>query len=115
MKISFNGATTMKADLATDIRAAAAAGFRLPRDLGGEAAQVSQNTIPPTDLEEAVRRERGKPLSINSIEHITFRDAAAYARIRAECEELCAIAEAIKCPYMVVVPGQIPSGRLEKL
>jgi sugar phosphate isomerase/epimerase len=27
MKLSFNGATTMKADLATDIRAAAAAGF----------------------------------------------------------------------------------------
>lgn len=27
MKLSFNGATTMKADLATDVKAAAAAGF----------------------------------------------------------------------------------------
>jgi sugar phosphate isomerase/epimerase len=27
MKLSFNGATSMKADLATDIRAASAAGF----------------------------------------------------------------------------------------
>ena len=53
-----------------------------------------------------------KPLSINSIEHITFSDAPAYAQIRTECEELAAIAEAIACPYIVVVPGRFPPGGL---
>jgi hypothetical protein len=43
---------------------------------------------------------------------ITFRDAAAYAQIRAECEELSSIAEAIGCPYIVLVPGKIPAGGL---
>src|SRR5213075_1025948 len=50
-----------------------------------------------------------KPLSINSIEHITFREPPAYAQIKAQCEELCAIAASIECPYVVVVPGKLPS------
>ena len=53
-----------------------------------------------------------KPLSINSIEPVTFSDAPAYAQIRTECEELSAIAEAIACPYIVVMPGRFPPGGL---
>ena len=62
---------------------------------------------------KALFAENGiKPLSINSIEHVTFRDAAAYAKIRTECEELSSIAEAIGCPYIVLVPGKLPAGGL---
>src|SRR6185295_8843969 len=47
-------------------------------------------------------------LSINSIEHITFRDAQDYELIKQQCRELSLIAAQIKCPFIVVVPGRIP-------
>ena len=109
MKLALNGATTMKADLRTDILAARAAGFdvleiwaaKLRHYLNNESGSV-------TDLKELLSASAVKPWSINSIEHITFRTADAYARIKSECEELSAIAAAIDCPYIVVVPGKLP-------
>jgi 2-keto-myo-inositol isomerase len=111
MKLSFNGATTMKADLATDIRAAAAAGFDYVEIWAAKLRKFLQENS--TAGLKALFAENGiKPLSINSIEHVTFRDAAAYVQIRAECEELSSIAEAIGCPYVVLVPGKLPAGGL---
>ena len=111
MKLSFNGATTMKADLPTDIRAAAAAGFDYLEIWAAKLRKYLQENS-PADLKVLFGEVGIKPLSINSIEHITFRDDAGYAQIRAECEELSSIAEAIECPYIVVVPGKIPPGGL---
>jgi 2-keto-myo-inositol isomerase len=107
MKLSFNGATTMKADLPTDVRAAASAGFDYV-EIWAAKLRVFLRQQSPNDLKNLFDENRIKPLSINSIEHVTFRDAAAYAKIRAECEELSAIAAAIECPYVVVVPGKLP-------
>jgi 2-keto-myo-inositol isomerase len=111
MKLSFNGATTMKADLPTDIRAAAAAGFDYVEIWAAKLRKFLQENS--TANLKALFVESGiKPLSINSIEHATLRDDAAYAQIKAECEELSSIAEAIGCPYIVVVPGKLPPGGL---
>jgi 2-keto-myo-inositol isomerase len=111
MKLSLNGATTMKADLATDIRAAAAAGFDYHEIWAAKLRKfLQQNSI--ADLKALFAENGIKPLSINSIEHVTFREPAAYAQIRAECEELSSIAERIGCPYIVVVPGKLPAGGL---
>ena len=109
MKLSLNGATTMKADLPTDIRAAAAAGFDYHEIWAAKLRRYLEHNS-SKDLKALFEESGVKPLSINSIEHITFRDDAAYALIKAECEELCALAQAIKCPYVVVVPGKIPAG-----
>ena len=106
MKLSLNGATTMKADLPTDIRAAAAAGFEYVEIWAAKLRKFLASNS-PADLKKLFDESGVKPLSINSIEHITFRDADAYTRIKAECEELCAIAATIKCPYVVVVPGKL--------
>ena len=111
MKLSLNGATTMKADLATDIRATAAAGFDYHEIWAAKLRKFLEDNS-AKDLKALFEESGVKPLSINSIEHITFRDATAYKRIQAECEELCAIAAAINCPYVVVVPGKIPAGGL---
>jgi 2-keto-myo-inositol isomerase len=111
MKISFNGATTMKANLATDIRVAAAAGFDY-LEIWAAKLREFLKTQSLDDLKKLFDDAGIKPLSINSIEHITFRDASAYAKIKAECEELCSIAAAINCPYIVVVPGRLPPGGL---
>jgi 2-keto-myo-inositol isomerase len=111
MKLSFNGATTMKADLATDIRAAAGAGFDYLEIWAAKLREFLKQHA-AADLKTLFDENGIKPLSINSIEHVTFRDAAAYAKIKAECEELCSIAAKINCPYIVLVPGKIPSGGL---
>ncbi len=107
MKPALNGATTMKADLATDIRAAHLAGFQL-LEIWAAKLRVFLKTSHVSDLNELFEQCGVKPLSINSIEHITFRSARDYAGIKTECEELSSIASALGCPYIVVVPGRLP-------
>ena len=97
----------MKADLPTDIRAAAAAGFDYVEIWAAKLrTYLKQNS--KADLKALFAENSIKPLSINSIEHVTLRDDAAYAQIKADCEELSSIAEAIGCPYIVVVPDKLP-------
>jgi 2-keto-myo-inositol isomerase len=111
MKLSFNGATTMKADLPTDIRAAAAAGFDYV-EIWAAKLRVFLREHSASDLKALFVENGIKPLSVNSIEHATLREPAAYLQIKAECEELSSIAEKIGCPYIVVVPGKLPPGGL---
>jgi len=111
MKLALNGATTMKADLATDVRAAAAAGFDY-LEIWAAKLREFLKTHSVADLKTLFKESGVQPLSIHSIEHITFRDTAAYAQIRTECEELSLIAAEIACPYIVVVPGRFPPGGL---
>ena len=107
MKLAFNGATTMKADLPTDLRAARDAGFdyleiwaaKLRAFLRVNSAQNLRRMFDDAGIQ---------PYSINSIEHVTFRNQEDFAGIKAECEGLCAIAENLRCPYIVVVPGKLP-------
>jgi 2-keto-myo-inositol isomerase len=111
MKLSLNGATTMNADLGTDLHAAAAAGFAYVEICAPRLRQfLKTNSMP--DLKALFAESGVKPISINSIEHVTFSDAAGYVQVRTECEDLAAIAEAIACPYIVIVPGQFPPGGL---
>ncbi|MBK7707153.1 MAG: sugar phosphate isomerase/epimerase [Acidobacteria bacterium] len=107
MKIALNGATTMKADLETDIRAAADAGFELI-EIWAAKLRVFLKTKTVEDLGRLLAEHNLEPWSINSIEHITFRNEVDYAKIKAECEELSAIAGKLGCPYIVVVPGKLP-------
>lgn len=107
MKIALNGATTMHADLETDIKAASEAGFDLIEIWAAKLREFLK-TKTTTDLKQLLDEHNLKPYSINSIEHITFRSTEDYAKIKAECEELSIIAGAIGCPYVVVVPGKLP-------
>lgn len=108
MKLALNGATTMRADLETDLQAAKAAGFDYVEIWK---AKLRDRSL--TDLKKLFIETGVPPLSINSIEHITFRDEAAYASIKQECRELSEIAAAIECPYIVVVPGRLPPGDVD--
>jgi 2-keto-myo-inositol isomerase len=109
MKIALNGATTMHADLETDIKAASAAGFDL-LELWASKLRRFLQTNTPAGLRLLLSEAGIEPYSINSIEHITFRNAEDYTKIKAETEELSAIAGEIGCPYIVVVPGKLPEG-----
>src|SRR5688500_8616536 len=108
MKIALNGATTMRASLATDLQAAKAAGFDYVEIWKAKLKEKSA-----AELRDLFARSGVPPLSINSIEHITFRDAEDYERIKQECRELSQIAAEIECPYIVVVPGRLPPGDVD--
>ena len=113
MKIALNGATTMHADLTTDIKAASAAGFDLIEIWAAKLREfLKTNTV--GDLKQLLEENNLPPYSINSIEHITFRSAEDYAQIKAECEDLSRIAAEINCPYVVVVPGKLPENAGEE-
>jgi 2-keto-myo-inositol isomerase len=107
MKIALNGATTMHADLETDIKAANAAGYELI-EIWAAKLRVFLQKNSVADLKRIFDENNLEPYSINSIEHITFRTTEDYEKIKAECEELSKIAGEINCPYVVVVPGKLP-------
>jgi len=114
MKIALNGATTMHADLTTDIRAASEAGYELIEIWAAKLREfMKTNTV--ADLKNLLTENNLEPYSINSIEHITFRNAEDYKKIKTETEELSKIAGKIGCPYVVVVPGKLPRGATEEI
>ena len=109
MKIALNGATTMTADLETDIRAAAAAGYDL--------VELRSNKLydylvghSVDDLKTLLDENNIGVLSINTLEHITWRTDEDHAAILAECAKLCEISTAIGCPYVLSVPGALRQG-----
>lgn len=108
MKLALNGATTMRASLETDLQAAKEAGFDY---LEIWKAKLKDKSI--EELTDLFAQSSMPPLSINSIEHITFRAPQDYERIKQECRELSKIAAAIECPYIVVVPGRLPAGDVD--
>ena len=109
MKIALNGATTMRANLESDIHVAQAAGFDFLEIWAAKLRKFLEHRT-SRELNELIANSGVPPLSINSIEHVTFRDTGAYESIREQCTELSEIAAAIKCPFIVVVPGRIPNG-----
>jgi 2-keto-myo-inositol isomerase len=109
MKLALNGATTMRADLATDLRVAEAAGFEFVEIWASKLRDFLKHHS-SSDLRDLFAKHNLKPLSINSIEHITFRNPSDYEAIKQQSEELSRIASEIECPYIVVVPGRIPEG-----
>jgi 2-keto-myo-inositol isomerase len=107
MKLALNGATTMRADLATDLQTARAAGFDYLEIWAAKLRNFLKQRS-TAELRDLFAEAGLSPLSINSIEHVTFRDADAYESIKRECEELSGIAAAVGCPCIVVVPGRLP-------
>ena len=115
MLLSINGATTMKATLPEDVAAARVAGFRAleiwaaKMDTYLESHSVGNLKAlfdPPSASGPGLL-----PASINSIEFITFRPPDEYAEaVVGRCRELCALAQALGCGKIVVVPSPTPEG-----
>ncbi|MBK9153013.1 MAG: sugar phosphate isomerase/epimerase [Chloracidobacterium sp.] len=109
MKLAINGATTMTADLETDVRSAAAAGFDLV-ELRSNKLYDYLETKTVDDLKALLAETGIGVLSINTLEHITWRSNEDYAAIKEECAKLSEISQAIGCPYVLSVPGALRQG-----
>ncbi|MFY9608769.1 MAG: sugar phosphate isomerase/epimerase [Blastocatellia bacterium] len=109
MQIALNGATTMRADLETDIRAASKARFDW-LEIWASKLRTFLESRTTTDLNTLFGRQNLKPYSINSIERITFRNAGEHLSLLAECDSMCSVASELNCPFVVVVPSPLPTG-----
>jgi 2-keto-myo-inositol isomerase len=109
MQLAINGATTMHATLPEDIAAASAAGFRA-LEIWAAKMDTYLAGQPVEELKSLFDQAALRPASINSIEFITFRPPAEYATIKARCQELCELAQALGCDKIVVVPSPTPVG-----
>ena len=103
----------MHADLETDIRAAGEAGYDLV-EIWAAKLRTFLHSRPISELKAILTASNVEAYSINSIEHITFRNPEDYELIKAECGELSAVANELACPYIVVVPGKLPDGATEE-
>ena len=109
MGLGLNGATTLKADLATDIAVAGKAGFDFVEiwaaklmgylDRGGLAA-----------LKRDLKRAGVRAATLNSVEHVTFNDPSGRVRMLEDFQRFCRVAQAIKAETVIVVPSPRPKG-----
>lgn len=107
MRIALNGATTMRADLVTDIQAARQAGFDLIEIWAAKLWDfLAHRSV--SDLKHLFSEHGVSPYSINSLENITFRSADDERDLIEKFEHLCRIARELECPYIVAVPSPCP-------
>jgi len=109
MILGFNGATTMKADLQTDVAVAAGAGFQALEIWASKMDRyLESHTV--SDLKALFSAHGIQPASVNSIEFITFRNPEEYEEIRRRCAWLSEVCRDLGCDRIVVVPGPLPEG-----
>lgn len=109
MELGLNGATTLRADLSTDIAVAGEAGFDFveiwaPKLLG----YLDRGGVPA--LRRDLRRAGVTAATLNSVERITFNDPSGHVRMVEDFRRLCRVAEAIGCETILVVPSPRPNG-----
>jgi 2-keto-myo-inositol isomerase len=109
MELGLNGATTLTADLATDIAVAGEAGFDFveiwaPKLLG----YLDRGGL--SGLRRDLRRAGVRAATLNSVERITFNDPSGHVRMVEDFRRLCRVAEAIGCETILVVPSPRPKG-----
>jgi 2-keto-myo-inositol isomerase len=103
-KFGLNGATTQPLDQASEVRLAGAAGFGLI-EFRAPKLEAFLRDGSLAELRALLDAARLAPLSINAIEQVNTRPAGSGAALAEECERLARWAEALGCPYVVVVPG----------
>jgi 2-keto-myo-inositol isomerase len=109
MQLGLNGATTLKADLATDIAVAGKAGFDFVEIWAAKLLGYLERGGLPA-LRRDLRRAGVKAATLNSVERITFNDPSGHIRMLEDFTRLCRVAEAIECETVLVVPSPRPRG-----
>jgi 2-keto-myo-inositol isomerase len=113
MRLALNGATIMRSPLEGDIDVAAEAGYDA-LEIWADKLDAYLRARSLEDLREQLVKRGLAPWCINSIEDITFRDAAGRRDVLARLDRLSGVARAIGAPSIVVVPGRKPDGATRK-
>lgn len=112
MLLAFNGSTTQKAKLETDIEAAAAVGFKALEIWVAKLDQYLLDWwhVPAAEqLRETFAQHNVRPVSVNSVEGINFR-GDQFDLVKRRCRLLAETMKVLGCPYLVVAPGMAPRG-----
>ncbi len=112
MLLAFNGSTTQKAKLDTDIEAAAAAGFKALEIWVAKLDQYLLDWwhVPAAEqLRETFAQHNIRPISVNAVEGINFR-GDQFDLVKRRCRLLAETMKVLGCPYLVVAPGMAPRG-----
>ncbi len=109
MELGLNGATTLKADLATDIAVAGRAGFDFVEIWAAKLmGYLTRGGLPA--LKRDLRRGGVRPVTLNSVERVTFNDSSGHIRMLEDFQRFCRVAEVIGCETVIVVPSPRPKG-----
>jgi len=109
MELGLNGATTLKANLATDIAVAGKAGFDFV-EIWAAKLMGYLDTGGLRALRRDLQRAGVRPATLNSVERITFNDPSGHGRMLEDFTRFCGVAEAIGCETVLVVPSARPRG-----
>lgn len=107
MQLAFHGATSMKADLETDIRVSSEAGY-VALELWTDKVDrfLEQHSV--QDLKALLEQHHVAPMTLNSLEMIAFR-GDEFEQVLKRCAQLCEIAVAIGSPSVAVIPSPKPA------
>jgi len=109
MELGLNGATTLKADLATDIAVAGTAGFDFVEIWAAKLmGYLEWGGLPA--LKRDLKRSGVKAVTLNSVERVTFNDPSGHIRMLEDFQRFCRVAEAIGAETVIVVPSPRPKG-----
>ena len=109
MELGLNGATTLTADLATDIAVAGRAGFDFVEIWAAKLmGYLEQGGLPA--LKRDLRRAGVRAATLNSVEHVTFNDPSGHVRMLEDFQRFCRVAEGINAETVIVVPSPRPKG-----
>ena len=114
MKIGFNGATSMKHDLESDIVHAAAAGFGGVEIWGAKLTQYLKKNSAGA-LKEVFEQRGVQGLTINSLENATLAEGARWQEVQKKMAELSKLAVASGASTVIVIPSPLtPEWRGDK-
>src|SRR5436309_605043 len=110
MKLGFHGATTMTADLQTDVAASAHAGFKGLEVWVAKPSKLDRFLADHSlaDLKALFQDNHVAPMTLNAISFIAFR-GEEFGGIKEQCRKLCEIAQAIGCPAVALVASPTPT------
>lgn len=105
MLLGINGATTLKCGLTADIVSAGKVGFGyLEITYSKLRDYLKVNSV--GNLLELLEKNRIKAFSINAYEGgLIFKNPSECAAARRQFVEMCAAAQSLACPYLVVIPS----------
>ena len=111
MQMCFNGATSMKEDLFTDVVSVAQAGFKYLEIWKTKLYDALQKT-PIYEIKEFFRKHGVEPITINSLEDATLAENRE-EKFR-ECEEMCKLVKEMEASILIVVPSFLAFPMSEK-